>query len=197
MKSYWLSGIAGIMLLVGCGQLATPLAHSMEDMGLNPGDVRIGEVLYACGRWSKGEPPPTERVIVDVYFARGTQEEQETAILERNGTIIYRYHMAIIRAELPTGEIPGLAGGRIGGGLVDHARSVPSLERTDFTVLIRYDRPVEQAHLDRIAELGGRVRHAYLMSPSLLVEIPDRSVPVLRSEEGVVVFARDGVVCLD
>lgn len=190
-------------VLVGCElPFDLPREQRSESPGepLDPADVQIGEALYGCNRWytDGGTVPSSDRLIVDVYFNGAADgpatAEQENAIHEHRGEVIYKFDAPVIRADLATSEIPDLIGGP--GGLANSARTVPSLDRKDLGIIVMYTRPVQETDLKRIAELGGRVTHIYTVIPGLSAGIPDQSLSALRSETHVSLIELNGVMCL-
>lgn len=194
---------ACFLILGGCTQSAEsptqPTQQTFES--LNPEDVEVGELLYTWCRsgWGDGEMPSAERLSVDIYFnAEHADEpvtaEQEQAILERGGSVIYTYDAPVLRAEMPTSEIPDLFGGP--GGLVNHVRSVPNPDRTDLAIIVMYEGPVQESDLERIAELGGRVDRTYTVIDGLSADFPDQSLSELRAEDRVHRIGLDSALCL-
>ena len=181
------------------------------DLSLDPGRLSVGEYIatpcaFAIGGgiWGgrldhlRGR---NEWALVDVYFGRATAEgpwdgPTETDIelvTAHGGWVLYRFNVPAVRARIILSKIPDL----VEEGYWITVRDVPDATRYDVPSLsVGFTRPLSDSDVDLYVSLGGRVDYRWDFINALSGVLPDRSIPVLRSQPDVTYIQAGGVACL-
>ena len=191
--------IVTLAALVACQDAMGP------DRG-DPAQYALSGVDYACSRWSPAEP--TARLgLFDVSFpplqfqglnsTKGgppPSAEQRHMILALGGTIVHEFQLPIIRAILPTRNVPRLFASRTAGS--DHLAGVS--DPTDLTVYaaIGYTRAITAADTTYLQALGVHIQEVMTSFPSVHATIPDSAVGVLRARAEIQYVEPFGAACL-
>jgi hypothetical protein len=170
------------------------------DRSLDPARVVIGALVATpCGPDDELRSRP-ERVLVDIFFGRksnsdpveGPQETHVQAVSSRGGSVLYRFNVPAVRARINLNQIPAL----VAAGHWITVREVPNPARYDLQVNVGYRRPLQDSDLKRFRELGGRITHRFDFINGISGELPDHSLPHLRSSSDVLYVEPNGIVCL-
>ena len=137
-------------------------------------------IRLLCGSWAPALP--TQPLgLFDIYLDSnqlaadgGPTDAQSRVIVRLGGTIVYRYHLNIIRAILPW-----QAASRTGAGLV---RGVMDARSTDVGVAVGFKTVIDP---DLILTAGGRITYTFIHSPILFGYVPDARIPEIRSNTSV------------
>ena len=195
------SGLAFLVALIGCSELSAPPLPQLPppDQSLDPADLRIGSVAYACGRWA---PPQSveKNVLVDVFFGRRSPEdpadrpldEQLDVIRAVGGTPLFSFNFPAVRVWVPTREIPALYDRWPGMSI----HTVPDERRYDWQATVIYDQPISEVDIQRVSALGGRILQQLSATNMLTIELPNASFPVLRSSANVTFVEAAGLACV-
>jgi len=178
------------------------------DEGLEPARVSIGQVFaHPCvfhpnygGGTLDHLRDRREWATVDVFFHRmpentqtgGPTEQQIARIRDYGGRVLYRFNVPGVRARLFVPRIADLVTPRSSISVY----TVPDASRYDVGVIVRYTWPVGADDEAVIASLGGRVAYRADWENALVVELPDRSIPVLRARDGVQAVELPAIICL-
>jgi hypothetical protein len=165
------------------------------DASLDPARLRVGQPLFACGRWATPRPAD-ERLLVDVFFARRSAADPDDRprpeslqdVADRGGEILFVFPFPAARVWIATDSIPGL--------LANYVATVPDPTRYDWPVSVGLSHPLTAADSARFAELGGRVRYLWPLMPALAGDLPSRSVSKLRATSGVTYVEASGLGCV-
>jgi hypothetical protein len=194
-----------LMVFAQCGMPVRPSSEAASGL-LDPKQIQIGEILYdKCSGWGSGRMPrpytPLDRpIVVDIYFSGpggNLTPGHEQNVAAHGGRILYRYQLAVIRAEIRPSQIERVAtaGGLFFSGNVNHVRSVPDPERMDLEILALYRGPIRDSDLQRITKLGARVKHVLAATDVIVADIPDQAIRALRSDTSVIYVGYSGMVC--
>jgi hypothetical protein len=164
------------------------------DTSLDPARLRMGQPLFACGRWATPRPSD-ERLLVDVFFGRRSpadrddrpRQESLQGVADRGGEILFVFPFPAARVWIATDSIPGLPGS---------VWTVPDPTRYDWPVSVGLSHPLTAADSARFVELGGRVRYLWPLMPALAGDLPSRSLAKLRATSGVTYVEASGLGCL-
>lgn len=177
-------------IATGCGDpLGVPRFDLPEPSpSLEPDSVKIGPVRYLCDQWFNGPAPVGPTVILDAYFIgdsalfldRPPADKYLKAVGEVGGAVGHIFHFAAARIKIAPEQVPELVA-RTNAVLY----GVPDLRRYDWEVLVRYSRDLTPDDISMFASLGGRVTRVVPSIPSLLGYLPNRSIPSLRANSGV------------
>lgn len=187
-------------LAAGCGLLQPSSVVELpdEDLSLDPRDLRIGPLAYACNQWLGGRRPEADTLVVDIFFNfvnGGIEQPGEVAVdrpvmadrrlIEKAGGVILKtFNLAGVRAWFPTDSIPAFQA----DPRQPLVRRVPDLRRYDARVIILYRRNDQWPEDSlEIVRLGGLVSFPMqLPGPaSASAFLPNRSLPVLRNNRNV------------
>lgn len=191
-----------VSVLVGCsGEEPEPTAPIGAETSFVVGELRIGDVVYGCGGWSV--EPPSGRVVVDLFFARGPDEQDVTrptaaeveAVEERGGRVLRRFHVPAVRAELSPGAVADLVGRTI-GSIANHARAVPDTDEYNVVGSVGHFRGERSVTLDAFRRSGGYVKSIQRNLDSFTGAIPDDSINGFRERSDLRYFAPSMVMCL-
>ena len=191
--------LAVLAALTACSDPnAPPYRLPDPDPSLDPASIRIGLVLYRCDEWIQPKPA-AERVVVDVFFGRRTDQdpadrplpEHLGLIRAEGGSPLFSFNFPAVRALVPTSSIPSL-----------HDRwpflsvhTVPDERRYDWRATSAYDQPISEPDLERISVLGGRVLEHLEALNMLVIQLPNSSFPALRSSTNVLFAEASGQFC--
>lgn len=194
MRSLLLLSTFLLLFVLACDFPVQPVGESPNPPeSLDPQDIQVGEILFDwCRGWRSEEARASDEVLADIYFdppGGKPTVEIENAVVERGGRVIHRFDLRVIRAEIPTSEIPKLSS-------VNHVREVPNPDRKDLQIMVMYHRPVEESDVERISELGGRVTRVFTVVDGLSAEMPDQSISALYAEDAVGHISYNAVACL-
>jgi hypothetical protein len=190
--------LAALTVLSACSESTAPYRLPDPDPSLDPAAIRIGYVLYRCGEWKQPQPADSY-VVADVFFGRRTEQEPDDrplpqhrdAIRAEEGYVLASFNFPAVRAYLRTSRIPALYDRW--PGLSVHL--VPDERRYDWRATVAYDQPISDADLQRLTNLGGRVRQHFTALNMLDVELPNASFPALRASANVLFVEAAGQVC--
>lgn len=203
------TGLAASVLLA-CGNPTgadtDPAAQERgEQIAFRYGDLVVGEVLYGCNKWVGGTPSASERLIVDLFLIResdeipnvGPLDDQIRVIEEAGGQILHRFNVLGVRTGISAEAIPRLAGhwGTPGQRVANHARAVPRRDRFDLQVVVGYEGEPEPL-TTLFNELGGHVTRVSQVSNSFDGVVPDSALPHLRATGRVRFIAHNQILCL-
>jgi hypothetical protein len=196
--------VLATLALHGCADALLPAEDDYTlpepDPSLDPAKVSIGEYIATpCGQ-NQQLRSRTERVLADIFFGRKSnsdmmeapQEAHVQAVTSRGGAVLYRFHVPAVRARINLNQIPDL----IAGGHWVTVREVPNPARYDLQVIVGYNRPLRDSDLERFRELGGRITHRFDFIDAISGELPNRSLPHLRSSGEVLYVEPNGIACL-
>lgn len=146
----------------------------------------IEEAVYFCG-WVPRQPAP-RRILADLVFNRATEEgkalpEDVSAVRDAGATLRHVFHVAAVRAEIATDQIPTLA--KSGSGVVNYAIVVTDPNRDVLEMQVFFSRPLKDSDVASIEQLGARVIRRFDARRVIYVEAPDSAVPQLRTMHGV------------
>ncbi|MGH7693637.1 MAG: hypothetical protein ACRENH_01580 [Gemmatimonadaceae bacterium] len=188
-------------LTVACSHTTAPGYSLPEpDPSLDPARITLGEIVFACGGWTRGLPT-SQSLLVDVAFGSDRpppltrpSPEHRAAVRRHGGQILYEFNAPIMRVWIPSGRLPVLARER----LFSHASSVPDPRRYDVSVMVGFDPPYrwQPADIDRFSQLGGVPRYQFAAINMIGGPLPDRSIPALRSSPRVAWVEAGGIACL-
>lgn len=185
--------------LAGCEDSTSPeeaCGLPPPDTTLDPSALRVGAVIFACGRWVESKKPSEPQAIVDIFFGRRGPEdppdrplaEHLFSITNRGGTVCHQFNFPAVRARIDVDRVPELGANEV--------YEVPDLRRYDWNVTVGYRRPLQDADSVQFVDLGGEVRSRSDFINALSGALPDRSIPVLRNMEAVEYVEAQGVYCL-
>lgn len=170
------------------------------DWSLDPAKVSVGDYLATpCGNnhelRSRGE-----RVLVDIFFGRKSngdpmdrpQAAHVQTVTSHGGAVLHRFNVPAVRARINLNQIPDL----MAAGHWVTVREVPNRVRYYLQVNVGYGRPLRDSDLNRFRELGGRITHRFDFINAISGELPNHSLPHLRSSGDVLYVEPDGIVCL-
>jgi hypothetical protein len=177
------------------GPLPGEYALPPPDTSLDPARLRVGEPLFACGRWATPYPSDA-RLVVDVFFGRRSpadpddrpSQESLRDVTDRGGEILVVFPFPAARVWIATDSIPGLH--------ANYVATVPDPARYDWAVSVGLSHALTAADSARFVELGGRVRYLWPLMPALAGDLPSRSVPALRATAGVTWVEASGLGCV-
>jgi hypothetical protein len=170
------------------------------DRSLDPAKLSIGDYLaMPCGT-NHELRSRSERVLVDIFFGRKSnrdpmdraQAAHLQAVTSRGGAVLYRFNVPAVRARINRNQNPDL----IATGHWITVREVPNPARYDLPVNVGYTRPLRDSDLGRFRELGGRITHRFDFINGISGELPDDSLPQLRSSSDVLYVEPNGIGCL-
>ncbi|MFW6201013.1 MAG: hypothetical protein ACOC8B_00410 [Gemmatimonadota bacterium] len=174
------------------------------DTTLDPDRVVVGEPLATpCALEPNGGGlehlrDRDEWALVDVFFgqpdgADGDEpsEEDVALVVAHFGRVLYAFNVPAVRARIVVSQVPDL----VEEGFWVEVRHVPDARRYDVPLLVGFERPVRDADLERIEELGGRIESVAEHSRIVSVTLPDRSIPAVRELSGVDHVAVNGIAC--
>lgn len=189
-----------LALCLGCGS-ESPSAPDLEDptppplLGMD--SVVIGDILFACDRWSSGTPPTHDQLIVDVFFGRSGPSDPDDRPLEAQlhqihslgGQVLHQFNFPAVRATVPTRNIPELS--------ANHVREVPFGDRFDWSVTVGLLRSLEAGDTLLFRSLGGEPGHVFSWKTMFLGRLPDAGIAALRTYPQVGWVEASGIGCLD
>ncbi len=181
-KMTFVVALVAVAALASCGDQVP-----MSPPGADPNDLRIGAPLYVCGQWTPDwSAIPPDILTADVHFRPDTSlqgpTDGEVALLtDRGATVVHRYHFPAVRVEMSSARLKAM----LDSVYVNAVMSVPDPARFDWTFTIMLQKPVTIADTAYIARLGGLVRGIFHSMPGMVVDLPDASLPYLRSWPGV------------
>lgn len=173
-----------------CSWLTEPGGYRLPDpdLSLDPAALQQPKLLYLCGAWVDGTPPPEENTLIDVSFNRPGLEypgDRPTSahlatVRNHGGQVLYQFHFPAARVRIPTRNIPALALDVLGVFKVADPR------RYDWNAAVGYRLPYSYKEGEvRYEELGGRVDYRWDFINAISGLIPDRSAAVLRNDPNV------------
>jgi hypothetical protein len=191
-----------VFVAVACSDTVGPADEYVlppPNSSLDPAALRLGEVLYACGRWGAGGRPAAERVLVDLFFGRRSADDPPDqplpasldAVRARGARILFGFAFPAVRVRIDTREIPPL----VDSGIVNHARTVPDARRYDWQATVGYRRPLTASDSATFLALGGRVTYVFRVMPAISGELPNSSIAVFRQMPDVEYAEAAGVGC--
>lgn len=178
-----------------------PSAPDLQDPILPPvlgkDSVVIGDILFACNRWSAGTSPTQDQLIVDVFFGRLGPSDPDDRPLEGQldqihslgGQVLHQFNFPAVRAILPTQNIPDLP--------ANHVREVPFGDRFDWSVTVGLRRFLEPEDTLLFRSLGGEPGHVFSWKTMFLGRLPDSGISALRTYPQVAWVEASGIGCLD
>lgn len=151
--------------LTGCEDSTSPeeaCGLPPPDTTLDPGALRVGAVVFACGRWIKKPwerwsiKPWEPQAIVDIFFGRRGPEdppdrplaEHLLSITNGGGTVCHQFNFPAVRARINVDRVRKLR--------VSSVHEVPDLRRYDWNVIVGYRRPLQDADSVQFVDLWGR-----------------------------------------
>jgi hypothetical protein len=108
------------------------------------------------------------------------------------GEVLYAFPFPAARVWIETDNVPGL----VDRYIANYVATVPDPTRYDWDVSVGFSRALTQADSTRFVELGGRVNNVWPLINSLNGYLPSRSVPLIRTMEGVSFVEAGGMGCL-
>lgn len=199
---------ASVLLACGnpTGADTDPAAQERgEQIAFHYGDLVVGEVLYGCNKWVGGTPSASERLVVDLFLIRESDEipnvgplnDQIRVIEEAGGQILHRFNVLGVRTEIPAEAIPRLVGywGGPGQRVANHARAVPRANRFDLQVVVGYHGSPDPLTA-LFEELGGHVTRLWQISKSFHGVVPDSALPHLRATGRARFIQHNQISCL-
>ena len=203
--------LVGLLASAACSDVAAPIPSDdfelpAPDTSLDPDRLVIGEYIAtpcAFGQFGNGLTHLRDRVewaLVDVHFGRasasdpadGPKEEDLNLVRAHGGRILHVFNVPAARVRILLSRIPGVV---LEGNWVT-VREVPDMTRYDLELFVGFHSELEDAHLELVAELGGRVTHRYELINAVAAIVPDRSIPELRANHEVEYVESSGVACL-
>lgn len=184
------------------------------DASLDADRLAVGEYLATpCdfGKFGDGLVDLRDRhewVLVDVFFGRMSEtapmdrvtEADLEVIRDREGRILHVFDLPGVRARILLSRVRDLVSlDRQREGHWITIRDVPDATRYDVEVSVGFRRPLGDADIAWIEELGGRVTHHVdlVSGQSLLTALlPDRSIAELRAHPDVWYVEVPGVGCV-
>lgn len=170
-----------VLLLTGCDALSIDEYDlPLPDESLDPAALRVGESLYACGRWSAGQAPDSALILVDLFFGRrGPDDPMDRpraqsldAVRRRGGRVLFEFAFPAARVRIAPDELPVL----YAANAFNVARTVPDPRRYDWSIGVGFRRPITaQDSLDYVAS-GGRVIYMFHFIEAISGDLPNRSV---------------------
>lgn len=165
---------------------------------LDPDSVKLGPVRYLCNQWFNGPAPDGPTVILDAYFPgdsgfyrnRPLRSRDLKAIGAAGGSVGYLFNFAAARIKIAPERVAELVG-RTNTVLY----GVPDLRRYDWRVGVRFSRPLTPSDFSTFASLGGRLISSIPSISVLIGNLPDRSLPTLRAQDGVREVSADYHFC--
>jgi hypothetical protein len=126
-------------------------------------------------------------MLVDLYFSIGENAPTDgpsashvELVAEHGGEVVHRFHVPVVRAWLRGSAIPDLL--RDSGPITIHEVIEPS--RHDVSATVWFAEPLPYLDFRPLQELGARVKrlrhYGGLDVHGAGIDIPDRSIPVLR-----------------
>ena len=176
-----------LRLLAMAGLLALAACDS-DPAGPEPEPVAAA-FTYGCNTWLTDPPDPSTVVLADVEFAGETVDEAE--VRRRGGRVVYRFHVPRLRVAIQAGMIPFLRGVWSVHGVTDPAD-------LDVRLYLRYSRPVTDADLQALAQVGARELQPFSFAREAVgALVADPAIPAVRALPGVTLVERmDGIACL-
>lgn len=166
------------VLLAACGK--DPATEPSQV----PDDSSALAAWYTCSAWFPKEPSePT--VLADVLFSDNAIGEPSDRPLERHrqrireagGTIVFEYHVTMIRAMLPVSGIPSLRANSV--------RVVRDDEPYVVQISVRFRAPVTDEDIEWLEALGGVQIRRSLLSNWVSATVADDVLPLLRRDPRV------------
>ena len=115
-------------------------------------------------------------------FNRAPNAADIRAVEAAGGRVLYRFRVALLRAELDTGAVRALVNDS--SGIADAAFTVPDSSKFDASVQIFYKRPIIDHDEEALRHLG--VYDVTRMPiPVLLTFVPDSLIPRIAALPGV------------
>jgi hypothetical protein len=153
------------------------------------------ELGFVC-EWEP-RPPTTKRVIVDLSlgasnYGRMPNAEDVRAVQAAGGRVLYRFHVALLRAELDTSAVRALVKGP--GAIANAAFTVPDTTKFDANVQIFYRRAITDADKEALRALGV-VEIDQAPTPVLEASVPDSLIPLIAALPGVQYVRATGWGC--
>jgi hypothetical protein len=175
----------------GCWDATGPSSGTLlppENMSLDTAALRVGAVLYACGRWTPAAPT-ADTIIVDLVFGRRTaadptdqpRDSSLLAVRDGGGDVLFVFAFPAARIRLARERLPAL----MASTPASHASAVPDLRRYDLPVDVGFTRPLHPADSTLFLGLGGRLRYWWPFIDALAGDLPNRSAVVLRQRADV------------
>lgn len=179
------------------------------DTILDPSRLRPGEIIAThCSL------PPTaggleqfrgvhEWTVVDVFLGREDAEgawgpptsEDLANVAAGGGHVLHLFNVPAVRVRIVMSRLPELVLELRNAQAPPVIREVPDLRRFDYEVSVGYDSHADE-YVALFESLGGRVERRIDELGMLSGVIPDRSVPALREDPGVVWVKTPGMGCL-
>jgi len=179
--------------ILACEIISGPGGYDLpeEDRSLDPARLSVGYEIYYCGDWNRTFGRPTARALfVDVFFSGGLEQARldhplavHRYIVEQAGGIVVRsYHAPGFRVWIATDSVPSLYA-RQGIAI----RAVPDPRRFDLRGFVFYGGPNVFGGSDslRVTQLGGRVVKNFENLGLVILDIPDRSLQLVRDDPRV------------
>jgi hypothetical protein len=153
------------------------------------------ELLFLCG-WEPG-PPATRRLIVDLALQAGQlnrapNAEDIRAVQAAGGKVLYRFPVALLRANLDTGAIRDLIDGP--HAIASAAYTVPDTSKYYAHVQIFYKRPLTDEDEDALGQLGLSER-LKMPIPVIQTVTPDSLIPRVAALPGVDYIRATSIAC--
>ena len=172
-----------------CGCIFTSL-HAQTERQNTP------ELLFLCG-WESG-PPATRRVIVDLaleagHLNRTPNADDIRAVQAAGGHVLYRFRVALMRADLDTGAIRDLIDGP--HAIANAAYTVPDTSKHYAHVQVFYKRPITSRDEDALGQLGLSQR-LKMPIPVILTVAPDSLIPRIAALPGVEFIRARSLACV-
>jgi hypothetical protein len=143
------------------------------------------DLWFLCG-WEP-RPPTSRRVVVDLslqagHFNRTPNADDIRAVQAAGGHVLYRFRVALLRADLDTGAIRDLVDGP--HAIADAAFAVPDTSKYNADVQIFYKRPITKGDEEALGQLGLYDR-LKMPIPVLQTVTPDSLIPQIAALPGV------------
>ena len=149
-------------------------------------DPGLDSLTFGCGEWGP-RAPRASRVVVDLRLHSGERNrvasDAEVARIEAmGGLVLHRFRVALLRAELDTGDVRALSTGP--GAMAAYAYGVGDTSSHAFDAQVYYRRPTTIEDRDALTRLGARTL-AQARPHIMYARLTDAIVPSVESLPGV------------
>lgn len=171
---------------LGCDRVVQP--------GLDPSAYVLSGVQFACQQWVPSAPA-VELGLFDIYWGApgatgqddGPTDEHRQLVHASGGTLVHEFHVRMIRAVIPPGEVPDLTATVV--------RGVPLAHDYSVDVFVRFSGAIDEDVIAWIESGGGRILNRFDNIATVAAVIPDAMIPTLRNRSGVDEVTGIGLVC--
>ncbi len=183
-----------ILTLVFAGSLAACGVAGRAKNAAVAGNARPDAIL--C--WATRTFGARDSLVVDLRLRSGNGNrtptaDDERAVTELGGRVLYRFHVAVLRALVDTTALRALLGAR--NGLADVAYPVADTSQHDVRLQIFYRRATTLADDSILAGHGARGLFGPPRSRVVSATIADSLVPAIAQFPGVAFVRAQAMVC--